>query len=164
MLIREIMTTPAATVSTQSPTAAALQLMQQEQVRSIPVVDRRGALIGIVCQADLARNRRPAGDRTSIPAGRVRSTTPSSQVADVMTHHIVSVSPDQEIQVAVDLMQATLLEEVPVVEKDRVVGTVCRADLICLLPEPSRNFELEVSAGTACAPPRAVGVGSGDTP
>lgn len=153
MLIREIMTTPAATVSTQSSTAAALQLMQQEQVRSLPVVDRRGALIGVICRPDLVRNRRPAGDLAPIPAERVPGTAPSDHVADVMTHHIVSVSPDQEIRVAVDLMQATLLEEVPVVEMDRVVGTVCRADLICLLPEPSRNFELEVSAGTACAPP-----------
>ncbi|WP_329000997.1 CBS domain-containing protein [Kribbella sp. NBC_00709] len=148
MLIREVMTTPAATLTTASSTAAALQLMQQEQARSLPVVDRRGTLIGIVCQADLVRNRGPAGDRTSLPSGRVPGTTLSDQVGAVMTHHIVSVGPDEEIQVAVDLMQSMVLEEVPVVENDRVVGTVYRSDLIRLLLGPSRTFGLEASAGT----------------
>ena len=125
MLIREVMTTPAVTVMTQFSTATALWLMRTEQVGSIPVVDDRGALIGIIDETDLVQDEALVADRVLASAGRVAGTTPSRRVGDAI-HHVVTVSPDDQIDVAVDLMRSMMLEQLPVVENDHVVGTVGR--------------------------------------
>ena len=143
MLIREIMTTPAVTVTTQSSTRTALWLMREEQISSLPVIDDRGALIGVVNETALVDNR------VLVSAGRVAGTTPSRRVADTMTHHVVTVSPDDTVDLAIDLMRSTMLEYLPVVENDRVVGTVGRTDMIRLLPSPNRFCLFEASSGTA---------------
>jgi len=149
MLIREVMTTPAVTVTTQSSTGTALWLMQEEQITSIPVVDYRGALIGAVNETDVARDRALIADRVPVLAGRVSGTTLSRRVGEATTLRVVTVSPDDEIKVVLNLMRSTMTEYLPVVEKDRVVGTVGRGDLIRLRPELSHSYEVEVSAGTA---------------
>lgn len=54
------------------------ELMADHQVRRIPVVDEQGQILGVIAQADLARERRAVGDkdfakvveRISDPAGR----------------------------------------------------------------------------------------------
>lgn len=144
MLVREVMTTPAVTVTTGSSTGTASWLMRAEQISSIPVVDDRGALIGVLDETALVDDRIPA------LAGRVSGTTPSRRVGDAMTHHIVTVSPDDTIEMAIDLMRSATLEYLPVVANDRVVGTVGRSDLIRLRPSPPGRFcEFEASAGTA---------------
>ena len=84
MLIREVMTTPAVTVTTQSSTGTALWLMQEEQITSIPVVDYRGALIGAVNETDVARDRALIADRVPVLAGRVSGTTLSRRVGEAM--------------------------------------------------------------------------------
>ena len=148
--IRDVMTTPAATVTTQCSTDTALSLMRSEQISSIPVVDNRGALIGVISETVLLHDKVPADRPVPVSAGRVSGTTPRRRVADAMTHHIVTVGPDQSIEVAIELMRSTTLDHLPVVEKDRVVGTVGREDLNRLHPPPDRCYELESSAGTAC--------------
>ena len=143
MLVREVMTTPAVTVTTGSSTGTAAWLMRAEQISSIPVVDDRGALIGVLDETALVDSRILAS------AGRAADPTPSRRVADAMTHHVVTVSSDDTIDVAIDRMRSAMLEYLPVVANDRVIGTVGRSDLIRLLPRPSRRCQTEVSAGTA---------------
>ena len=38
------------------------RIMTREQVRRVPVVDQRGSCVGMISQADLARNHRAASD------------------------------------------------------------------------------------------------------
>ncbi|MFF0341907.1 HPP family protein [Kribbella sp. NPDC004875] len=130
MLVREAMTTPAATVTMQASTEAAARLMRDEQIGAIPVVDRRGVLVGVVRRPDLEK------------AGR-------QCVGDTMRHHVVTIGPDDEIHEALDRMCAAMVDGLPVVDGTRVVGTVRRADLTELLSPPCQTCEVEYSAGTA---------------
>ena len=150
MLIRDVMTTPAVTVTTGSSTGSVLRLMHEEQICSVPVVDDRGALIGIISETELLQDAVLA-DR--VPAGRVSGTSPSRKVGHALTHHVITVSPDDKIEPAIALLRSTTLEHLPVVENDRVVGTVGSEDMVRKLPESPRGCELEVSAGTAAADP-----------
>jgi len=52
--VTECMTSPALTCYTDMSIEEALQVMQENQVRRLPVVDAAGRLCGIVAQADLA--------------------------------------------------------------------------------------------------------------
>ncbi|MGW7685549.1 CBS domain-containing protein [Kribbella sp. NPDC054772] len=137
MLVREAMTTPAVTVTTQSSTEVAAGLMRDEQLGSLPVVDRRGGLVGVIRRADLTR-------------GAARADVSRRQgVGDTMCHRVITVGPDDEIELALDRMCSGLVEDLPVVDHGRVVGTVCRRNLAGLLSAPCQPCEVEFSSGTA---------------
>ena len=53
---REVASTAPVTVDPQQPLEEALRLMGEHQVRRLPVVEEDGRLVGIVAQADIARN------------------------------------------------------------------------------------------------------------
>jgi CBS domain-containing protein len=55
------------------------RLMQQHQVRRIPVVDAEDRVIGIISQADLALNDKP--ERVSKTVAEISKTSPSSITA-----------------------------------------------------------------------------------
>jgi CBS domain-containing protein len=63
--------TPVRQLSTDQPTSAqpddeievVRTVMMQQQVRRVPVVDKNGVLVGIVAQADIARQDSAASDR-----------------------------------------------------------------------------------------------------
>jgi CBS domain-containing protein len=52
--VREAMTTNVTTARADDDVDRVMDLMGREQVRRIPIVDERGALVGIVSQADIA--------------------------------------------------------------------------------------------------------------
>jgi CBS domain-containing protein len=41
--------------------SAAMEMMANEQVRRVPIIDDRGALVGIIAQADIVRKARDGG-------------------------------------------------------------------------------------------------------
>jgi CBS domain-containing protein len=53
--VREVATTKVVTVAPQQDLDEALRLMAEHQVRRIPVVEEDGRLVGVVAQADVAR-------------------------------------------------------------------------------------------------------------
>ena len=54
--VREVASTDLVTVDPQQDLDEALRLMAQHQVRRLPVVEEDGRLVGIVAQADVARD------------------------------------------------------------------------------------------------------------
>jgi CBS domain-containing protein len=53
MLARDVMTSPAVTVTADTPVARAAKVMASAKVKRLPVVDASGALVGIVARSDL---------------------------------------------------------------------------------------------------------------
>lgn len=54
--VREAMTGPAVTVTVDTSVEECRRLMEEKQIRRIPVVDKSGAVIGIVALADIVRH------------------------------------------------------------------------------------------------------------
>lgn len=52
---RDVMSTPVVTVTPGDSVEHSLELMEQNQVRRLPVVDESGACCGMIAQADIAR-------------------------------------------------------------------------------------------------------------
>jgi len=124
MLIRELMTAPAVTVTNDTSIAHALHLLDQHKITTLPVADRHGTFLGVVSEADLVANAAQLDDRVYLSAVRVSSVSPLRRVEEVMTRLAVSVHSDDEIEVAVDLMTATTLKSLPVVDNGRVAGVI----------------------------------------
>jgi CBS-domain-containing membrane protein len=95
----------------------------------MPVVDREGRLVGIVSEADLLRDAVTLTVATSTPV-RVSTVTPPRRIGEVMTHQVVSVTADADVDEAVDLLAAMVLKSLPVLLGGRVVGMVSRRDMI----------------------------------
>ncbi|HRJ45246.1 MAG TPA: CBS domain-containing protein, partial [Caldilineaceae bacterium] len=53
MFVRDCMSSPAVTITSDTPFQAALQTMQTHNFRRLPVVDKNGRLAGIVSERDL---------------------------------------------------------------------------------------------------------------
>jgi len=55
--VEEFMSQPIVTVRTDTPIDEVLSLMEKHQIRRMPVVDDKGACLGIIAQADVAWSR-----------------------------------------------------------------------------------------------------------
>ena len=55
VMVREVASTDLVTIDTQQDLGEALRLMATNQVRRLPVVEEDGRLVGVIAQADVAR-------------------------------------------------------------------------------------------------------------
>lgn len=144
MLIRELMTAPAVTVTARTSVGAALKLLDERKITALPVVDGEGKLVGIVSEADLVQDQSLLDDRVPVAAVRASTPTPAQRIADVMTHLVVAVEADDQLETAIDLMRSTMMKSLPVLEHDKVVGMVSRSDVIHLLAGRDERIRAEV--------------------
>lgn len=144
MLIRNLMTAPAVTVTAETPIGTALRLLDDQKITAMPVVDRNGVLTGIVSEADIVQDATLLNDRVPIAAIRTTTETPPRRVADVMSYLVVTVDADDELGVAVDLMWSTMVKSLPVLEHGRVAGMISRSDVVHLLAGRDDRIRTEV--------------------
>lgn len=145
MLIRNLMTAPAVTVTAETPIGTALRLLDDQKITAMPVVDKNGVLTGIVSEADIVQDATLLNDRVPIAAIRTTTETPPRRVADVMSYLVVTVDADDELGVAVDLMWSTMVKSLPVLEHGRVAGMISRSDVVHLLAGRDDRIRTEVS-------------------
>ena len=96
----------------------ALRVMAEHDVGAVLVLDD-DKLVGILSERDYARK--------VVLAGR---SSKESQVKDVMTAHVVCVSPERSIDECMALMTNKRLRHLPVIDHKRVVGLVSIGDLV----------------------------------
>jgi CBS domain-containing protein len=144
MLIRDLMTTPAVTVTAETSIGTALRLLDDRKITAMPVVDKNGVLAGIVSEADLVQDVTLLNDRVPVAAVRTTTDTPPRRVADVMSHLVATVGADDDLEVAIDLMWSTMVKSLPVMEKGRVAGMISRSDLVHLLAGRDDRIRAEV--------------------
>ena len=81
----------------------------------------------------LAENGRPVGvvtDRDIVVRGIAEHGSPdSTTVGDICTRDLVTVSPEDPVERAVQLMRETAVRRLPVLEGDRIVGVISLGDL-----------------------------------
>ncbi len=136
----DIMAHPVVSVTPETTVAEAARLMLDHRISGLPVLDRSGALVGIISEGDLLHRaetgttrRRPRWLEFFSTPGRLAkdyAEAHASKVADVMTRTVVTIGPDAPLHEIVDVMERRRLKRLPVVEAGRVVGIVTRADLV----------------------------------
>src|SRR5262245_25600382 len=110
------------------PVMAAREVMQKRGLRHLPVVDRRGRLVGIITDRDLRQVVfMPALRGRMAEAGALlRATT----VSDIMTRAVVVVKPGARLDDAARLMHERKIGALPVVERGQVVGIITETDIL----------------------------------
>ncbi|MGH3051689.1 MAG: CBS domain-containing protein, partial [Gaiellaceae bacterium] len=109
---RDVMTSNPTACEPRASVVDAAKVMAQEDVGSIPIVEG-DRLIGVVTDRDIvirvvAEGREPQ----------------SVTVGDVASRDLVTVSPDEDLDRALELMAENQVRRLPVVEGDKLVGIV----------------------------------------
>jgi acetoin utilization protein AcuB len=133
MLIGDRMTSRPITVSQDIPINEALSLMREEKVRRLPVLDKRGELVGIVSEKDLLyASPSPA---TSLSMHELHYLLSKIKVKDVMTHDVITVEEDTPLEEVARIMADNKIGSTPVLRQGHLVGIVTETDLFKLLLE-----------------------------
>jgi CBS domain-containing protein len=90
--------------------------MREFDVGAIPIVDD-GHLVGMITDRDL------------VVRGIAEKHPGSTAVTEVMSRDLVTLSPDDSVQKAADMMARHQIRRLPVVENGRLVGIVALGDL-----------------------------------
>jgi CBS domain-containing protein len=141
MKVQDAMTANVITVRPDVLVHKAARLMSEHGVSGLPVVDTGGRLLGLVTEGDLilrqaAPRAKPWWRRFfADPETLARAYQKASgiTVGEVMTHAVVSVSPDLGIAAAARIMDDRGVRRLPVVRGDQLVGILSRGDLVKVL-------------------------------
>jgi CBS domain-containing protein len=132
------MSTPPILVQPTTTLVEAQRIMEQRQVRRLPVVER-GLLVGIVSLGDL-RAAQPS-IATTLSVYEWRALLERASVAQCMTCDPVTIAPDAAVLDAARLMLERKIGGLPVVLDGRVVGMITESDLFRLLIAETRGSE-----------------------
>lgn len=130
--LREIMTKDPVTLNIDDSFCQVAKIFQEKDIRHLPIVNSQGVILGIISQRDLNRitspKRSPNGDYLYDPEELARY---------ILKQHIVqtvfSLSPEDTLEKAVELMATKKLGCIPVVTPDgKVVGIATITDILNL--------------------------------
>jgi CBS domain-containing protein len=119
MKVQDVMTRDPRTVTPDTTTREAAQLMKDEGIGIVPVVDQ-GRLLGVITDRDIAIR--------IVAEGR----DVDARVRDVMsTKRLATCRPDEDVDVVMETMATEQLRRIPIVdERGSLVGIVAQADIV----------------------------------
>lgn len=131
--VAEIMTIDPATVNSEDLVSEAARQMRASDSGTVLVMDD-GQLTGIITDRDIAI-RVIAEDKG-----------PNTPVREAVSDEaLITVTPDTQLEQAVDLMRSNAIRRLPVVEGDRPVGIVSIGDLAMERDETSALADISVA-------------------
>jgi CBS domain-containing protein len=125
-----MMTTQVTTVGPDSSVKSAGRVMADQGFAALPVVDGSGAVIGIVAEADVLRNRLPPDPRLHVRRDAGDGRVPPLLVREVMTTAVRTVLATTDVAELAHFFLDEGLRSVPVLDDERLVGIVSRRDVL----------------------------------
>jgi len=140
MKASDIMTPGVISADPDATVLQAARYMLQHHISGLPVIDKTGALVGILSEGDFLRRRETHTDRRPsrwleflMGPGRLAAQythTHGSKVSEVMTTKVHAITEDTPLEKIVELMERYRIKRVPVLRRKKVVGIVTRANLM----------------------------------
>jgi CBS domain-containing protein len=137
------MTREVITIHPEASVEELAKILAARRIGGLPVLEKNGALVGVVTQSDLLQRSR---DLELPPALNILDLhlfleTPShfkkrldkllgGRVQDVMTKNPLAIAPDTPVNEIARLMAAKGVHTLPVLEGGKLVGIVGKLDLI----------------------------------
>jgi CBS domain-containing protein len=149
MRVKDVMTPKVISVGVDETVVNAARLMLQHQISGLPVVDKKGELVGIVSEGDFlrrgelgTRRRRPKWLEFLLGPGKLAQEyvhASSKKIEDVMTPDPRTIDDDEALETVVDMMERHRIKRIPVTRDGRVVGIISRANLMHALASLARD-------------------------
>lgn len=148
MQARDIMTSPAITVTATTHIPELARLMRANQISGLVVVDDQDKLLGIVTDHDLILRNAPVREPRyfSVLSGMIPlhrdeyrhykdqlRHTMAVTAADLIEPGIHTIAPETPLEEAMEIMLDPKVTLLPVVDNETVIGVVTRTDLVRLI-------------------------------
>ena len=137
--VGDIMSVSPVTIAPSASVHAAQALMQQRQIRHLPVL-KDGRLVGMISDRDI-RLVLPS-PATSLTVWEIRHLLEKLTVGEVMTYFVMTTTPDCPVTEAVGRMLGHKVGALPVVTDGQVIGILTRTDVL----RAFRRLQAELSA------------------
>ena len=131
MKVRDLMTGNVQSCRPETNLSAAAAIMWDTDCGVLPVVDEFGRVYGLITDRDIAM------------AATTRGRHPSEiAVGEVISGHVYTVSPDEDIQSALRAMGESKVRRLPVTDNDGVLQGILSLNDIVLRAEEARTSDL----------------------
>ncbi|MFC2062810.1 CBS domain-containing protein [Chloroflexota bacterium] len=134
MLVQGIMTKNVVTVSSNTSAVDALKIMKEKNFRRLPVVDKKGKLVGLVTESRLERVKPQA---TTPLLWQMTYLISHTKVSDVMRRRLVTVKPTDTVEQVVAKAQKAKVGTLVVIEDNKIVGICTTNDIFYKVANPT---------------------------
>jgi CBS-domain-containing membrane protein len=143
--VKDIMTSHVVAVRPDVSYREMIATLRAHRVSGLPVVDADGIVVGVVSETDLLARRAMAGRPGWLPRRR-HVTVADFTAGELMTEPAVTTSPDELVSSVARLMSSRRLRRLPVVDRHgRLVGIVCRSDVLSVFSRPDEEIRREIT-------------------
>jgi acetoin utilization protein AcuB len=133
MLVKERMSHHPITVTPDASLYDALRVMREEKVRRLPVLDKKGKLVGIVLEKDLLyASPSPA---TSLSVHELNYLIARIKVEDLMSKEVITICEDCPLEEAARIMVDHHISGLPVLRGETLVGIITESDIFKIFLE-----------------------------
>jgi CBS domain-containing protein len=148
--VADVMTTNAVAVHANASFKEIAARLREHRVSAFPVIDNDDKVIGVVSEADLLPkealeagyegHRGLSGVRHRAEREKARGFT----AADLMSRPPVTVAPLDLVSHAAHVMYDHRITCLPVVDRERLVGVISRADVLSVFGRADANIRREI--------------------
>ncbi len=151
MKVSDVMTSPALTTQPDAPLKEAALTLVREGISGLPVVDDDGRVIGVLSEADVIAKEgfqpRKGGFLSWLLAPDdpwLEERLAARTVGEAMSAPAVTITPNRPLSAAATRMIEERVNRLPVVDGDRLVGIVSRADLVRAFVRTDTEIRAEI--------------------
>lgn len=148
LTVRDIMQARVVTVSPTTTVRELAATLAEHKISGVPVVDKQGAVVGMVSEADVILQDADFHFPYYIQflesiiylqsmakfEERFRKTF-GTKVSEVMSKEVVEIAPDASVYDAATMMADNKVNRLPVVDDEKLVGIVTRGDIVRAIAE-----------------------------
>ncbi|MEU4524686.1 CBS domain-containing protein [Amycolatopsis sp. NPDC024027] len=143
-MVSAVMTAGPITVSTNTPFKDIAQLLTGNEISAVGVLDKTGALVGVVSEADLLphlwEDRKPRWrDR------RLARKATACVAKDLMTSPAVTIDAEATLAAAAAEFARTGVRRLFVLRNGKVAGVLARRDLVAVFTRGDADLEREIT-------------------
>ncbi len=152
MRVFELMTERVVTVGPATPLKEVARTMVEHGVSGVPVCDAEGHVLGVVSEGDILYREHDPGEGRRGPLGWLVDGSAAAAYAKAdartaraaMTSPAITIAPYQSAAQAARVMCERRVNRLPVLQDERLVGIVSRADLVRAFVRPDATIEAEL--------------------
>ncbi len=127
MLVRDRMTFNPVTIAPDASYSEAFDVIRESDFRHLPVVDKKGKLVGIVAETDLLHAS--PSSATTLSIYELNYLLANLLVKEVMSSPAITVPDDAPLEEAARVMTREGVGCLPVMRDDELVGVITETDM-----------------------------------
>jgi acetoin utilization protein AcuB len=127
MFVRNRMSKHPLTIQEDVTISSAHRYMEEQKIRHMPVVNKAGAMTGVVTEEDLLKAE--PSSATSLSMWEIHSLLDRVTVREVMVRKVITTTEDTPIEEAAHLMLDHKIGCLPVLRDGKLVGIITESDV-----------------------------------